>query len=172
MNVIAWDRAYCLYARGTLVDRCTVYTRSSIYQDEGVIWKYETRGWQFLSEDDSSRDRSWLPLVPRWIGDGHSWTIKLSTKGMMSPSPINGHSLALSRDPCAGTTWNMCIVPDERFYTQKHFEMSFRILEGNTFEHMYVSCYIDPGEKVDYLKQAMLAICGGSLDDMPCPPIQ
>ena len=108
MNVIAWDRAYSLYPRATLIEHQSLCTRGE--EDPGIINKYYQRGWHMLDEEDLLDDE--YPAFStgmRWIGDGKSWTIALAVDGVIPPPPANPRTLALSRDPCAGTAWHLSI---------------------------------------------------------------
>ncbi|KAI0801954.1 hypothetical protein BC629DRAFT_156478 [Irpex lacteus] len=104
LNVIAWDRAYSLYPRATFEDRRALYMRSILSPSGGVIQKYQARGWKFcFSLNQLQQDKAFN--VARWIGDGHSWVIKLDTEGVTLPPPVTPSSTPLNKDPCRITSW-------------------------------------------------------------------
>ncbi len=64
-------------------------------------------------------------LVPRWIGDGFSWTMHLPTEGVTPPLPANEHSVALTRDPCIATDWALSELDEPDIYFQVVTNPSF-----------------------------------------------
>lgn len=150
MNVIAWDRAYSLYPRATLVDRSTLNTRGE-HNEIPYKYDYRERGWAcYRSEDFLGDEYPWfLPAFStdmRWIGDGQSWTIKLPVDGITPPPAANSRSLALSRDPCAGTAWHLAIWIEENDTTVLHkrerrrcdIDMHFKVSKRKCFKYGYV----------------------------------
>ena len=71
MNVITWNKAYCLFPRTTFVERGMCALRTHLRkQEEEAIAKYERRGWPLLD---------WSPLpelqAARRVGDSMTWVV-------------------------------------------------------------------------------------------------
>jgi hypothetical protein len=75
MNVITWNRAYCLFPHTTFVERgmCALRTYLRKSEKEAMV-KYSQRGWPVLD---------WSPLpelqAARRVGDSMTWVIPFET---------------------------------------------------------------------------------------------
>ncbi|KAI0684139.1 hypothetical protein BC835DRAFT_1293861 [Cytidiella melzeri] len=138
MNVISWDRAYCLYPRATLEDRTSLLVRRYGVLIRNIVTKYTARGWAFIYSCPASRRKDLaLTFVPRWIGDGRSWVIKLPTEGVTAPPSFNSISRPLTRDPCCLTSWRL--LPrdeDEDPYPMVDFGVT---VSSNAFFYQYTT---------------------------------
>ena len=121
MNVISFDRAYCLFPRATLDERLSLVCTSR--QDdviEAVYQKYAARGWSMIwSVDDIERvtpDPALRVNQCRWINDGNAWSIDLLLPPGFRESlrPLNERTKALGRDPVSITSWGQSISEDQR----------------------------------------------------------
>lgn len=111
MNIIAFDRAYCLYPRTTLEDRFTlVCTTRDDDVIEGVYKRYERRGWTiicgiytvpFFTSDPS------LHTGTQWINDSLTWLIPLSPPLVDDVVRYNSHIASFARDPVSITGWTL-----------------------------------------------------------------
>lgn len=116
MNVISYDAAYCLFPRATLEERRSLLSWSSEARSvrrEEALNKYSARGFHMLEflDDDvhfTPEQHRVFPFGPRWLGDAHTWTIRLtsSANGVLPPPP-NPYSPAGSQDPVALTSFSM-----------------------------------------------------------------
>lgn len=126
MNVISWDRAYCLYPRATFMHRTSLIFKKEMMHETAVLTKYTDRGYTFITKTPVQPPHpqcqhcshctegyhiqtslaAAFPSDQRWIADTHSWVIRLSTEGVIQPDDPSTSS-NLSQDPCYVTTWQM-----------------------------------------------------------------
>lgn len=109
MNIIAFNKAYCLYPRATLQERlslvCTFRDDADV---ECVYTRYNNRGWGIIR---SYRMAPGFTLDPsfsygaRWIDDGFSWSIPLSYHFKHEVISINSQTPPLVHDPVSITSW-------------------------------------------------------------------
>lgn len=144
MNVISWDRAYCLYPRSTLTWK-TAYLING--DNDGrrytlIKQKYTNRGFRiFLTLRRSvgvSHDHA-LTNIRRQVGDSLCWTLPLSTVGVVPPRPFDTISEPLTRDPCCFTWWRLKLVsePNDPKYATLHTE--FMVMKSsNVLYYDYV----------------------------------
>ncbi|EIW56989.1 uncharacterized protein TRAVEDRAFT_81046, partial [Trametes versicolor FP-101664 SS1] len=85
MNVISYEKAYCLFPRATLEERRSLLSWSSQGRSkrraEGLV-KYASRGFKMLThlhfaEYATHQPIRSFPLKPRWIGDTDTWVLSL-----------------------------------------------------------------------------------------------
>ena len=140
MNVIAFDRAYCLYPRATLDDRLSLVTSDRSDEIiENVYQRYTQRGWRFILNADEiphiTKDRCLNSRCARWIDDGGSWSIAL-------PLPLGFHSLlpplnrrtpSFSRDPVSATGWKLTTA-----WRNNAVEMRFRGCKSISLFNTYI----------------------------------
>lgn len=118
-----------MYPHATFEARDSLSMRSLLLPDPGVEKKYRSRGWElYYRLSHLQHDRAFE--VARWIGDSHSWVIKLDRDGVALPPPINKASLPLSRDPCYATSWTIqhgdtFNSPSPSIFVQKHPSLSY-----------------------------------------------
>ncbi|KAK7686688.1 hypothetical protein QCA50_010288 [Cerrena zonata] len=111
LNVIAFDKAYCLYPRATLEERlmvvCTTRNDDVI---EGVYRRYVQRGWFLIRGFHAmhlfSLDRS-LSSINRWIDDRFSWSILLPYDFQDGITSINSQTDPLTQDPVSVSGWTL-----------------------------------------------------------------
>lgn len=107
INAIAWDKAYCLYAKGTLEDRRSLICRKGGGPShETARQKYIDRGWDITSLTPGSNglDPS-FSVGPRWVGDTQTWTIHLDIEGVSPPPAITPSSTPLTTNILAPCSW-------------------------------------------------------------------
>lgn len=113
-----------MYPHATFEARVSLSMRTLLLPDPGVEKKYRPRGWElYYRLSHLQHDRAFE--VARWIGDSHSWVIKLDHDGVALPPPISKASLPLSRDPCYATSWTIqhgdtFNPPSPSIFVQKH----------------------------------------------------
>lgn len=121
MNVITFNRAYCLYPRATLEDRLSLVCTGRDDMEE-IYNKYRERGWYIIPFYDQAQIWTSDPTftdMARWIDDGHSWSIPLPYSFPQPIAPVNPHSASLTRDPVSVTSW--ALMPDRRNRGYMHF---------------------------------------------------
>lgn len=130
MNIISFENAYCLYPRGTLLERRSLICATAGPRQERARQKYITRGWDMVQALDCNErhdPKSAFAQRSRWIGDGFCWTIPLPLKGVAVPphprlSPThdnlktNGWLLQTTGDACGsgkamGITFHILCSP-------------------------------------------------------------
>ena len=116
MNVISYEKAYCLFPYATLEERRALIVPSDGPGQEPAIEKYKERGWKMLLSL-SSRERNAsnpsFALGPRFMGDRHTWTIPLDLTGVQPPRALTSRTPALTTDPVAATSWVFKYEHDE-----------------------------------------------------------
>ena len=109
MNIITFDKAYCLYPRATLEERISlVCTDRQDEVIERVYERYSRRGWSIirtLGELASKTADPALGKTTRWVNDGFSWTISLPPLMEQHSVAINSRTTGLSRDPTLVSSW-------------------------------------------------------------------
>ena len=107
MNIISWDRAYCLYPHATLeTPRVSFLLDSRFQHAQENLDKYAARGWRLVDPSDLPDGAlRCSPDIRRCIGDGHSWVIKLDLERLSLPPAVNALTRPFSRDPCCVTSW-------------------------------------------------------------------
>ncbi|KAI0083366.1 hypothetical protein BDY19DRAFT_702552 [Irpex rosettiformis] len=137
VNVISWDRAYSLYPRATFEHRKSVVLRRQNRQlMYSIIEKYGNRGFEFrytIHDNDIVSDPAFTS-AQRWIGDGHSWVLELSTEGITLPPPITELSKPLTRDPCFLTTWR---TVRRNWKVRMDFQSTGRV-DGFYYEYVFL----------------------------------
>ena len=167
MNVIAWDRAYCLYPRATFEARLALYCQTVDERDLIVIDKYRARGWDIVHEWPALHPAtarplpiSLIPLAPRWIGDRHAWSLPLSLTGITLPSAI-GRSPPRTADPVLCSSWT--VIPrrapglmgwweGQVYRTPRGMRVDYKVVDADGFRHRYV---VAPRESGTRIKSAM-----------------
>lgn len=109
MNLITYDKAYCLYPRATLEERLSLITTDRKGDKiEGVYDRYRQRGWTIhknLKKMTSTTSDPAFRVRWRWVQDGLTWSIALPFQPKKQATPINMQTEALSSDPISITTW-------------------------------------------------------------------
>lgn len=112
MNIITYDRAYCLYPRATLEDRISlVCTDRSDTTIRRTFAKYSQRGWRvtLCSADlPLSTLRSLCVNRSRPMMGAFTWTIPLPD-APVSTFYINERSAVLRSDPVSAASWTMVV---------------------------------------------------------------
>ena len=120
MNVITFEKAYCLFPRATLDERLSLVCTSR--QDdtiEAVFQKYATRGWNIIRSVDDIEHVTQDPALDvnqrRWIDDRYTWSINLPLPPFFKGSlaSLNQRTKALGRDPASVTSWGQSISEDQ-----------------------------------------------------------
>ncbi|KAH8092522.1 hypothetical protein BXZ70DRAFT_898119 [Cristinia sonorae] len=92
MNVISYEKAYCIYPRATLHEHCSLNNElySSPTRPE-ALQKYTTRGFKFCRSLRHIADIDLgFRVAGRYIGDSLCWTLSLNTDGVGSGCVIPG----------------------------------------------------------------------------------
>jgi hypothetical protein len=86
LNVIAWNKAYALFARDTFLHRKTYMLKPLDPYFETLIRKYTQRGWRWeevMRPEDHSTTTAIQPI--RRLGDRFTWMVSLSTQDVETP---------------------------------------------------------------------------------------
>lgn len=114
MNVITWDKAYCLYPRDTIGYGRTLFLQENNPAVQNEVEKYRRRGMKDYWIVDS--DKFHIRHV-RWIEDPRTWVYTLEDLNLGISYPAN-------IDPIRTTTWSISSVPEEHhrihFHTVQH----------------------------------------------------
>ncbi|KAI0715462.1 hypothetical protein C8T65DRAFT_144725 [Cerioporus squamosus] len=116
MNVISFEKAYCLFPRATLEARLSLLSSSCAGRSvrrQASVAKYVARGFTITERipPQDLRLPYLFPLGWRWIDDSTSWVIPLNTDGVTPPPPINHVTPRLLHDPVVVCNWEMRYTP-------------------------------------------------------------
>ena len=145
MNVITFDRAYCLYPRATLEERISLVTTERDDQViEDVFQRYTQRGWRFIRAAHDvpfvTTDRCLNSRFARWINDGYAWSIPLPLPSdFFSLLPtVNSRTLAFTHDPASVTGWRLINV-----WRRNAVEMRFHSCKSVNLFYSYITASRD-----------------------------
>ncbi|RPD52704.1 hypothetical protein L226DRAFT_474018, partial [Lentinus tigrinus ALCF2SS1-7] len=135
MNVITYNKAYCLFARATLEAHRSLLSSSThgIYRDRGqTLSKYTQRGFDFAFSIAHGDATPMFPLGWRWLDDMHTWVLPLDTTGIDSPRAPNALSMPLTHDPSVVCNWNM------QQGSSRGVVMQFTIIKSDLLQYQYL----------------------------------
>ncbi|KAI0745552.1 hypothetical protein C8Q76DRAFT_688605 [Earliella scabrosa] len=109
MNVISYERAYCLFAHATLEARVSLRSSSCRGQAWGDGEDTLEHNFQLLKRlpDIHHHLRPSFHLGSRWLDDAASWVLPLNTRGITAPPLPNPKSSPLSHDPSSVCNWEV-----------------------------------------------------------------
>lgn len=137
MNVIAFNKVYCLFPRATLEARCSLLSSSSkgIYQNRGqALAKYTWRGFNVVFSPPPGDQFCRMPTFPlgwRWLDDDNTWVIILDATGVDKPTPPNVLSVPLY-DPSEICNWQVVYAP------MKGAFMQYAVMKSDLLRYRYV----------------------------------
>lgn len=134
MNVIAYNKAYCLFAQATLEARRSLLSSSTrgIYRERGqALAKYTQRGFDFTFSSTGGVT-ALFPLGWRWLDDMHSWVIALDLTGIDAPRAPNVLSPPLVHDPSAVCNWNV------QYGSNRGAIMQFTTIKSDLLQYRYL----------------------------------
>lgn len=109
MNLISYEKAYCLFPRATLeARRNLLIARGSGSDQLPAVRKYQERGWSPSLPNPFWERVEHSPVFPfgnRFLGDRYTWTIPLDLTGVTPPQILGPQSQVLTQDPVVGTSW-------------------------------------------------------------------
>lgn len=156
MNVISYEKAYCLFPLATLEGRVSLLSYSSHGRSErrarGAA-KYTARGFRlvdFLSHTELAFPHEAVPFSfgPRWVGDSDTWVIPLDMHGILPPPPANPYSTARTHDPVALCSFSVTYsITDGTI-------MDFSVVESQVLKYSYI---VGDEDIVDYLDRILTA---------------
>ncbi len=150
MNIITYEKAYCLFPRATLEEHVSLLSSSckghSIRREQSIN-KYTKRGYQMMERIrggtvDLLSNRT-FPLGWRWIDDSLSWTIQLDTDRAIPLNTLNPLSHVLAHDPSAICNWEM------RYSSLRGAVMHYRIIKTQLLRYRYLVTDTDLGDALD-----------------------
>ena len=139
MNVIAYDRAYCLYPRATLEERLSLVTTTRADDVIDEVWdRYTHRGWTIIHDRDViptlTTDICLRAGFARWINDGFAWSIALPVDFHDSLPRLNARTEHLFHDPVSISSWKL-------WHGRRHgpVEIRFEIISSVNMFYQYVT---------------------------------
>ncbi|KAH9947185.1 hypothetical protein B0H21DRAFT_876842 [Amylocystis lapponica] len=138
MNVLSFEKAYCLYPRTTLEERRSLVSASCRGQSERRpqgLDKYAVRGWTIVARlppQDAERRDGAFRLGWRWIDDNASWVVALDTAGVARAPAPNASSGARAHDPVAVCNWQL------RYSAVGGAVMQFGVAKGGVLRYVYL----------------------------------
>lgn len=144
MNIISFEKAYCLFPHATLEEHRSILvscspSRPYSAQLRTCMRKYEARGWTFSEYTDVYQHDPAFHLGERWISDNMSWVIPLDKTNITLPPPPNPYSSPLQHDPVAVCNWHV----SRPMRPSKVMEIDTDVLESPFLRHAYVINNID-----------------------------
>jgi hypothetical protein len=135
MNVIAWDTAFCLYPRATLLDRVALVIHPLIPLDTPAVRKYAERRYRLFNAPHAFQRTQLAPVffpdALRWVDDARGWAVPLDTAGLVPP-PLSATSAPIARDPVAHNSWML------RWDDKKGVRMDYFTLNPGVFRFGYL----------------------------------
>lgn len=110
MNVIAYNKVYCLYPRATLNRRFNLALNPFTPAVRVILDKYRDRQWINFRLLTKTMGDWFLGTQVRWIEDVHSLVVEL-------PEPDGIHPWPQYRTPLSVTTWSISLRPNHYHYT-------------------------------------------------------
>ncbi|KAI0715519.1 hypothetical protein C8T65DRAFT_644040 [Cerioporus squamosus] len=115
MNVVSFEKAYCLFPRATLEARLSLLSSSCAGRSmrrQTSVAKYVARGFTITERipPQDLRLPYLFPLGWRWIDDSTSWVIPLNINGVTPPPPISSITPRL-HNPVVVCNWEMQYKP-------------------------------------------------------------
>lgn len=109
MNIVAFDKAYCLYPRATLCSFSLLVTNGQDADTESTITEFSKREYKITY----SLTDHWQQNHPikafrsgvRFVEDYQTWGIPLDLTGVTMPDSATKKSKAMTTDPVAGSSW-------------------------------------------------------------------
>ncbi|KAI0349679.1 hypothetical protein OH77DRAFT_1490395 [Trametes cingulata] len=156
MNVISFERAYCIFPLATLERRVSLLAYSSQGRStrrvEGLD-KYTARGFHMLAYlplADLVLPHKLAPFTfgPRWLGDRDTWVIKLDTTHIPPTPPPNPYSTARTCDPAVLCNFFV------RYDLTDGAIMELCVLESPVLRYSYV---LADNDAIDFLSRALAA---------------
>ena len=143
MNVISYEKAYCLFPVPTLEERRSFIISTDGPGQEPAKKKYHATGWEMvpsLSHQEFASTTPSFPLGTRFMGDRYTWTYPLDLTGInMQRSPGGRPPPILTQDPVAASSWTFCYDPNQ--YENEDEEgggMEFDVLASNRIFYQYL----------------------------------
>ncbi|KAI0694244.1 hypothetical protein C8T65DRAFT_585148, partial [Cerioporus squamosus] len=140
MNVISFEKAYCLFPRATLEERLSLLSSSSAGHSRRrrqSVAKYAIRGFTIIERIPFTdlRAPSLFPLGWRWIDDSSSWVIPLDITDVAPSASPNKSSPPLLHDPVVVCNWEVQYTPLRgavmRYVVAKSELLRYRYLIGD-----------------------------------------
>lgn len=139
LNVISYERAYCLYPRATLHERraLLIHPQDGDQWTEILIKNITQRGYEVIEVPDmpelaiSTPDVSFV-LGWRWIDDSSAWVIDLDTVDVTPPPAANDLSSSRTHDPVAICNFSL------RYRAHNRVHMEFFTGYGSPLQFTYV----------------------------------
>ncbi|KAI0649613.1 hypothetical protein C8Q79DRAFT_1005980 [Trametes meyenii] len=158
INVISYEKAYCLFPRATLHKRRSLLTsclRGGYIGSARDIAAIHGRGYEMVDglnseEICATTTTSTFVLGWRWIDDCASWVINFDTTDIFPKSSTCAPSLPLTHDPVAVCGFSL------RYNIGTKASISFVVLEGPLLRYSYTL-----GEP-DLANRLTIALCSRS----------
>ena len=138
MNIISYEKAYCLYPRATLHEHTSLVCESSTSRTRHrpeALQKYESRGFRLLEyiEPDETGMDPCFSVFHRYMGDSLCWTLPLNMEGVTPGFTIPTTNITLSHDPCSVTSWVLAVRDPE----SSKPEIVFKLRSHRSLYFMY-----------------------------------
>lgn len=156
MNVITYEKAYCLYAKATLRANISLALREIDEDTLKAMGKYEKRGYQFRRLVPVHIPYLFQETDVRWMGDAHVFSVKLlkvSRSSGLKDEPKDEPTSHGRIDPVATTSWTIATYPMDyhrvHFYHVNHEACIVPLVVA----HQFIQCWLEDniGEN-DYVK--------------------
>ncbi|KAJ3014961.1 hypothetical protein NUW54_g1164 [Trametes sanguinea] len=156
MNVISYNKAYCLFPRATLEERRSLMTSVAVGPGRlgtAGFFKNSDTGHRLITTlppEETSMDRPSrsFPCGPRWIGDRDTWLIQLNMRDVLPPPPPNAVSSPRRHDPVVMTSFSM------RYDDDEGATLHFYVVDSPAIRYAFVCGDEDTAE---YLAHVLLA---------------
>ncbi|KAI0349674.1 hypothetical protein OH77DRAFT_1414569, partial [Trametes cingulata] len=154
MNVITFERAYCIFPLATVEQHVSLPAYSSQGRSPRraeVLNRDAEKGFDTLcllssTELLATGALSPFKLGPRWLGDMDTWVVPLVTEGISPPPPPNPYSFPRIHDPAVLTSFSV------RYDSVEGAIMDFDIVESAVLQYSYV---FGDNNTIDYVRHIL-----------------
>ena len=160
MNVISFEKAYCLYPKATFEERRSLICANEGPAHDAAIQKYIHRGWKmvYTNLDWAQEVRTSFHVIyhlVRNMGDRYCWTIPLGTINIPDRLCLGEGRPILTSDPASASSWRLAyearhggymrfeVTCDHNLYLQyitSHGDMLRRLTQkaGNEYKTLMI----------------------------------
>ncbi len=160
INVISYEKAYCLFPRPTLHDHVALILNTERIFHPQIrrveIDNIEARGFKVVQGVPLERLVSPYPGSPfalgwRWIDDSETWVVNFDTHDVTLPPPANLASSARTHDPVAVCGFSL------RYSFDRRAHIEFDMMDGPPLEFVYflgdIAVMDQLARKISYKRQ-------------------
>lgn len=143
MNLITYEKAYCMYLAVTFLKRMSLICRPGD-SPGNVVWldnahdKYHAKRWRVLSAEDpvaSCHDLAAFYPGLHNLHDRHTWSLSFNTDKVGKPMAVTRWSSTMSHEAIDCSAWQLAV-------RGMGAEVGYQVVSLRYLYHQYVMCHI------------------------------